>query len=87
MAHGDDATASGRVLLLFETTHAAMEAEEDIISGGFWCDVVPRPAEVADDLCGLAVAVEASDHDGVAELLRNMGIQFESYQGGADDEH
>ncbi len=36
----DRPAPTGSLLLLFETTHAAMEAEEQIINSGFWCDVV-----------------------------------------------
>lgn len=70
-----------RVLLLFDTTHAAMEAEEHIITGGFWCDVVPRPPRVSDSLCGLAIEVDADDLAGVESLLSDETIPYETYEG------
>ncbi len=72
-----------RALLLFDTTHAAMEAEEHIITGGFWCDVVPRPPQVSDSLCGLAIEVYAGELTEIEALLTSEGIVTESYQGGA----
>lgn len=71
------------ILLLFGTTHASLEAEESIIRAGFWCDVVPRPPEASDSLCGLAIAVGADDLDEIASQLRAEGIEFETYTGGA----
>lgn len=72
-------------MLLFGSTHAALAAEEAIIAGGFWCDVVPRPPGTSDDLCGLAVEVDRDDATGVGGVLRDAGIDFEAYYGdGAD---
>lgn len=71
------------MLFLFDTTHAALEAEEAIIDGGFWCDMVPRPPEAAVTLCGLAVEVLASDEAEISRLLAGGGIRFETYRAGA----
>lgn len=71
------------VLLLFGTTHAALEAEDSIISAGFWCDVVPKPPEASDSLCGLALEAEAVDLEAIASQLRAEGIEFKTYKGGA----
>jgi hypothetical protein len=73
-------------LLLFDTTHAAMEAEDTIIDRGFWCEVVPRPPDASDTLCGLAIEVARQDLDEIAPLLKPAGMTFEIYQGGADNE-
>ncbi len=67
------------LLLLFETTHAAMEAEEQIINGGFWCEVVPRPPEVATAQCGLAIEINTADREDVSGILAKAGIEFEPY--------
>jgi hypothetical protein len=75
------------VLLLFDTTHAAMEAEENIIADGFWCDVVPRPPGASETLCGLAIEVEEKDMEEITAILLGSGIPVEIYHGGVSDEH
>ncbi|MFA6000579.1 MAG: DUF3343 domain-containing protein [Thermoleophilia bacterium] len=70
----------GRAIFLFDTTHAAMEAEQLIIDAGFWCDVVPRPPGTMSSLCGLAIEVMAADAGGVRNVLISEGIPFEIYQ-------
>lgn len=70
----------GRTIFLFDTTHDAMQAEEVIIDGGFWCDMVPRPPDTAATLCGLAIEVQTADRDDVSRLLEEAGINFEIYQ-------
>ncbi len=84
-AKKDDApaeTAAGRetVILLFETTHHAMEAETAIIDAGFWCDVVPRPPDTMSALCGLAIEVLAGDLGEVRTALGGAGVPFEIYR-------
>lgn len=64
------------MVLLFDSTHAALAAEEAILDAGYWCDMVPRPPG-ADSLCGLAVAIRAGDAAGVATLMGQAGIDFE----------
>lgn len=73
-------SASGNTIFLFDTTHDAMKAEEAIIEGGFWSDMVPRPPDTASTLCGLAVEVQAADKEEVARLLEREGIAFQIYQ-------
>jgi len=68
------------VTLLFDTTHAAMQAEDTIVDGGFWCEVVPRPPDAMSGLCGLALEVLAADLTEVRQALREAGIAFEIYQ-------
>jgi hypothetical protein len=68
---------SDAAIFLFDTTHAAMEAEEAIIDGGFWCDVVPRPPETKTTLCGLAIEVNSGDEGDVAKLLDRARIAYQ----------
>ncbi|MFA5801041.1 MAG: DUF3343 domain-containing protein [Thermoleophilia bacterium] len=70
----------GRAIFLFDTTHAAMAAEQLVIDAGFWCDVVPRPPGTMTSLCGLAIEVTAVDVKDVRNLLISEGIPFEIYQ-------
>jgi len=67
-------------VFLFDSTHDAMKAEEAIIDAGFWCDVVPRPADTSSELCGLAVEVLAVDRDDVAVLLSGKEISYGIYK-------
>ncbi|MHB1389660.1 MAG: DUF3343 domain-containing protein [Thermoleophilia bacterium] len=82
-AGGNDSAPCGgdSVIFLFDTTHDAMRAEALIIEAGYWCDIVPRPPDSAATLCGLAVAVQPGDRDGVAGLLNQAVVAYGIYQG------
>ncbi|MHB8859890.1 MAG: DUF3343 domain-containing protein [Thermoleophilia bacterium] len=67
-------------VLLFDTTHAAMEAEDAVIDAGFWCDVVPRPPDAMSGLCGLALQVLAANLQEIRGLLTSRGLAFEIYK-------
>ncbi|MBE0429055.1 MAG: DUF3343 domain-containing protein [Thermoleophilia bacterium] len=67
-------------IFLFDTTHDAMQAEEAIIEGGFWNELVPRPPDSANTLCGLAIAVEPGDREEITSLLAGEGIRFQQYE-------
>ncbi|MHB1055109.1 MAG: DUF3343 domain-containing protein [Thermoleophilia bacterium] len=73
------------VTFLFDTTHDAMRAEAAIIDAGYWCDMVPRPPDATGTLCGLAVAIQPGDSDGVAGLLKQAGVMYEISQGAQPD--
>lgn len=77
---------AGGVVLLFDSTHAALAGEAAILDGGFWCDVVPRPPGTSDALCGLAIEVDTADQESIAELLQEAGIAFETYHRDGSDE-
>jgi hypothetical protein len=68
------------VLFLFDTTPAAMEAEEAIIDGGVWCDVVPRPPQASSTLCGLAIEIHEADREDVSRLLQKSAIAFKVFE-------
>lgn len=72
---------SDSVTFLFDTTHDAMRAEEALIDAGYWCDLVPRPPDSAATLCGLAIAVQSGDSEGIAALLKREGVAHAIYQG------
>ncbi len=67
------------VNLLFNTTHAVLTAEEIILAGGIWCDVVPRPAGTSDFLCGLAIEIRLSDLETTSSRLKEAGLVFEIF--------
>ena len=80
---GSDAGVDAAVFL-FNTTHAAMEAEEAIIDAGFWCDIIPRPPAAADSLCGLAIEVQRVDMQEVELVLEKAGLVFEVFESESD---
>ena len=67
-------------ILLFDTTHAAMEAEDAVVEAGFWSDVVPRPPDAMTGLCGLALEVLSPDLAEIRELIKSRGVTFEVYR-------
>lgn len=73
-------SGGGSVTFLFDTTHDAMRAEEAMIDAGYWCDLVPRPPDSAATLCGLAIAVQSGDSEGIAGLLKREGVAHAIYQ-------
>lgn len=77
---GEREDGADTTILLFDTTHASIAAEEAIIDAGFWCDVVPKPPDAMTGLCGLAIKVRLADLDGVRKTLRTTGLGFEIYQ-------
>jgi hypothetical protein len=74
------AEAPENTILLFDSTHDAMQAEEAIIDAGFWCEIVPRPADSRSTLCGLAVAIQTADTADISRLLEGAGIRFQVYR-------
>jgi hypothetical protein len=79
MSGGGEEPGAGGLVLLFESTHAALAAEERILEEGLWCDVVPRPPGTSTSLCGLAIAIRDENREDIADLLRKAGIGFETY--------
>lgn len=62
-------------ILLFDTTHHAMWAEEVAKAEGLGAEVVPAP-EGVEAKCGLALEVLAEDLDRVVGSLEREGIPF-----------
>lgn len=67
-------------ILLFNSTHDAMRAEEAIINAGFWNDMVPRPPDSTSTLCGLAIEVQSDDIEDIRRLLNEEDVFFDIYQ-------
>ena len=65
-------------LILFDTTHHAMWAEEVAKVDGLAAEVIPAP-EGVDAKCGLALEVLPDDFDKVLGLLNREGIPFKVY--------
>ncbi|HET9440786.1 MAG TPA: DUF3343 domain-containing protein [Longimicrobiales bacterium] len=66
-------------ILVFDTTHHAMWAEEVAREQGVAVEVVPAPQGV-DAKCGMALEVLPESLDNLQALLSKEGIPFKLYQ-------
>jgi hypothetical protein len=66
-------------ILVFDTTHHAMWAEEVAKEQGVAVEVVPAP-EGVDAKCGMALEVLPESLDDLQSLLNQEGIPFKVYQ-------
>ena len=62
-------------VIVFDTTHHAMWAEELAREHGLAVDVVPAP-EGVDAKCGMALEVLADSFDSLQSLLTREGVPF-----------
>jgi len=63
------------MLLIFDSTHQALTAEEVLESLGLEIDVRPAPV-VAHGDCGLAIEVEAADQERAQLALTEADVAF-----------
>ena len=66
-------------ILVFDTTHHAMWAEELAREQGVAVEVVPAP-EGVDAKCGMALEVSPDSLENLQALLAKEGIPFTLYQ-------
>jgi hypothetical protein len=66
-------------ILVFDTTHHAMWAEEIAREQGVAVEVVPAP-EGVDAKCGMALEVLPESLDSLQDALSKEGIPFTLYQ-------
>ncbi|HEY0671274.1 MAG TPA: DUF3343 domain-containing protein [Longimicrobiales bacterium] len=66
-------------ILVFDTTHHAMWAEEVAREQGVAVEVVPAPQGV-DAKCGMALEVLPESLENLQALLNKEGIPFKLYQ-------
>jgi len=62
------ADSTGTCILLFDSIHHVLAAEQAFLQRGIWHDVVPTPRDVHTD-CGMVIQFRHSDRNDVAELL------------------
>lgn len=65
-------------LVVFDTTHHALWAEEIARDQGIAVEVVPAP-EGADAKCGMALEVKTSSYEDLKGLLAKENIPFKEY--------
>ena len=68
-------------LLLFDTTHHAMWAEQVVLGAGFAAEIQPAPAD-ARAKCSLALALIAEEESAVHATLEAAGVPFKVYAPG-----
>lgn len=66
-------------ILIFDTTHHAMWAEELAKEQGLHVEVVPAPEDV-DAKCGMALEVIPDAFDDLQIILQSEGVPFKVYQ-------
>jgi hypothetical protein len=66
-------------ILIFDTTHHAMWAEELAKEQGLPVEVIPAPEDV-DAKCGMALEVLAEAFDNLQTILQQEGVPFKVYQ-------
>jgi hypothetical protein len=66
-------------ILVFDTTHHALWAEQVAVERRLGAQVIPAPAD-ADAKCDLALEVLAEDADALAAALDEAGVTWRRYQ-------
>lgn len=70
---------SANRILIFDTTHHAMWAEELAKEQNLAVEVVPAPEDV-DAKCGMALEVLPDAFDNLQTILQKEGVPFKVYQ-------
>lgn len=66
-------------IVVFDTTHHALWAEEVARDQGIAVEVVPAP-EGVDAKCGMALEVMSASYGDLTKLLEQEGIPFKEYE-------
>lgn len=65
-------------IVIFDTTHHALWAEDVARDKGFAVEVIPAP-EGTDAKCGMALEVAPESFDELQQVLSQEGIAFKVY--------
>jgi hypothetical protein len=65
-------------IVVFDTTHNALWAEEVARDRGIAVEIVPAP-EGVDAKCGMALEVLSESYDRLKEALSGEGVPFREY--------
>jgi hypothetical protein len=68
-----------RLLLLFESTHAAIKAERLCMGKDLPCKVIAVPREISSS-CGIALELTEAHEGAVKELLRENSVPFKLHR-------
>jgi hypothetical protein len=64
-----------RLLILFETTHAAIKAERLCIGQNIPCKVIAVPREISSG-CGIALELKEEQKTAIGDLLSAHSVKF-----------
>lgn len=62
-------------VIIFNSTHQALQAEKVLEDAGLSIDIVPRPPELSAD-CGLAIEFAEPDEPAIKALLADRRIEY-----------
>ena len=65
---------SGRWIILFDSIHHVLAAEELFKERGLWCDLTPVPRDLSSN-CGMAIEFRTADLEAVHSLLRDLSVR------------
>lgn len=65
---------SKELLLLFDSIHGVLAAEQAFKACGLWHDIVPVPRDLSSD-CGMAVLFRAGDSEAAGAILAGLNIK------------
>jgi hypothetical protein len=67
------------MLVLFQSTHAVINAEKMCRQEGVQAKVIPVPRSLSSD-CGMALDIATDQRERVAQLLENGRIDFQIHE-------
>lgn len=73
-----------RCVVLFDSIHHVLAAEDVFRQKGVWCDLVPTPKELSSD-CGMSVEFREQDKRKALEVLRNQRVKWRDVYRAVDD--
>jgi hypothetical protein len=63
------------VIVIFESTRAAIEAERACLASGIKCQAIPLPRDISAG-CGIALEVNPDDFVKAETVFRGIGISY-----------
>lgn len=68
-------------ILIFESIHKVMKAEQLLLAEDIHCDIIPTPKEYSSD-CGMSIRLlkDASDLEKIKEILTTQNIKFKIHE-------
>ncbi|MGI6359205.1 MAG: DUF3343 domain-containing protein [Bacillota bacterium] len=64
-----------QVLIVFDSTHYALQAEQALQSAGMSLDTIPTPREITAS-CGLSVSLPEQQLPAALQIMRSHGVVF-----------
>lgn len=61
-------------IITFNSTHTAIDAEQQVLAAGFKARLIPVPTQITAE-CGLALRFEEKDCFGISDLMPELSKQ------------